>query len=129
VCPWCRGVHVHGEPGQMAVGRQIYVSWICFLAHFWAFLGKGSSKTPQSYFYKNTMSKIVSERLSLQLFRYQLFLDFFRFILFSGASQRRELKNTTKNILQEIVSKDGYKTNPKPIFPPISFIPSYGVSQ
>jgi hypothetical protein len=31
------------------------------------------------------------------------------FIVFSGVSQRREFKNTTKNVLQKIVSKCFYK--------------------
>jgi hypothetical protein len=45
-----------------------------------------------------------------QTFRCQVFLDFFfGFLAFSGVSQRWEFKNTTKNVLQKIVSKSSYK--------------------
>jgi hypothetical protein len=40
----------------------------------------------------------------------QFFLDFFVFIAFSGYYQRWEFKNTTKNVLQKIVSQSFYKT-------------------
>jgi hypothetical protein len=36
---------------------DFFFSWHFFLVRFWAFLGKGSSKTPQKYLYKRTMSK------------------------------------------------------------------------
>jgi hypothetical protein len=34
-----------------------------FLVRFWAFLGKGSSKTPQKYFCKKSMSKTFPEKI------------------------------------------------------------------
>jgi hypothetical protein len=55
-----------------------------------------------------------------QKFRCQFFLDFFCFIAFSGVFQRREFKNTTKNVLQKKsrrkVSTKNSTKNPKPTF-------------
>jgi hypothetical protein len=68
------------------------------LVRFWAFLGKGSSKTPQTYLYKKSMSKTFpkkSTNISMSVFS-RLF-----FIAFSGVSQRWEFKSTTKNVLQK----------------------------
>jgi hypothetical protein len=48
-------------------------------------------------------------RKKRQQFQCQFFLDFFGFIAVSGVSQRWEFKNTTKNVLQKIVSKSFYK--------------------
>jgi hypothetical protein len=49
-----------------------------FSVRFWAFLGKGSSKTPQKYFGKNSVSKTFPKFSKKN--RCQLFLDFFCFI-------------------------------------------------
>jgi hypothetical protein len=38
-----------------------------FLSHFWAFLGKGSLKTPQKHYYKKSMSK-KSTKISMSVF-------------------------------------------------------------
>jgi hypothetical protein len=50
-----------------------------FLVRFWAFLGKGSSKTPQTYFCKKSMSKTFPKKI-VKNFDGQFFLDFFRFM-------------------------------------------------
>jgi hypothetical protein len=64
--------------------------------------------------FKNTIN------IFLQKFRCQFFLDFFCFIAFSGVSQRREFKHTTKNVSQKksrrkVFTKNSTK-NPKPTF-------------
>jgi hypothetical protein len=51
---------------------------------------------------KKTKIKFSSLReQNRQKFRCQFFLDFFCFIVFSGAPQRWEFKGTTKNVLQK----------------------------
>jgi hypothetical protein len=71
---------------------------------FWAFLlGKGSSKTPRRNF----------PQKSRQQFRCQFPLDLFALISFSGGSQRREFKGTTKRFCKEIVSKRFYEKSTK----------------
>jgi hypothetical protein len=70
-----------------------------FLVRFWAFLGEGSSKTPLKYFGKKSVSKTfpkISTKISMSVFP-RLFL----FFAFSGVFQRREFKDTTKNVLQK----------------------------
>jgi hypothetical protein len=84
---------------------------IFFKVHFWAFLGKGSSKTPQKYFYKRSMSKKIQK--FRQKFRCQFFLDFFCFIAFSDVFQRWEFKNTTKNVTKKSCRKFLYKKSDK----------------
>jgi hypothetical protein len=78
---------------------------------FSTFLGvsrQGKFKNTIKYFYKKSMSK--KNQKFRQKFRCQFFLDFFCFIAFSGVFQRREFKNTTKNVLpKKIVSKSFYK--------------------
>jgi hypothetical protein len=95
--------------------RPFFVDF--FLVRFWAFLGKGSSKTPLKYFSKKSMSKtfpIKTKKISKCVF---LDFDLFCFIAFSSVSQRWELKNTTKNVLQNnrVFTKKSTK-NQKPIF-------------
>jgi hypothetical protein len=72
-------------------------SWLFVLVRFWAFLSKGSSKIPLKYcpypyVFKKSMSKAFSETIDQK--------NNVSFIAFSGVSQRREFKNTTKNVLQ-----------------------------
>jgi hypothetical protein len=88
-----------------------------FLVRFWAFLGKGSSKTPLHIFlYKNTMSKTFSKQID-QNVGVNFSSTLFCFIAFSGVSQRWEFKSTTKNVLpKNCVEKFLQKIdkNPKP---------------
>jgi hypothetical protein len=65
-----------------------------FLVRFWAFLGKGSSKTPQKYVCEKSMSKTFSEKI--KGISMSGFPRFFLFIAFSGVSQRWELKKHYK---------------------------------
>jgi hypothetical protein len=66
---------------------------------FWAFLGKGSSKTPQTHFYKKSMSKKkskISTKISMSVFP--------RLFLFSrvfGCLSAMGVQNTTKSVLQK----------------------------
>jgi hypothetical protein len=86
--------------------HQIFFLEFC-LVRFWAFLGKGSPKTPQKHFYKKSMSHVENfSRKNRQNFRYQFFLDFFcvlsrfRVFLSNGSS-----KHNKKRFVKTIVSK------------------------
>jgi hypothetical protein len=74
-----------------------------FKARFWAFLGKGSSKTPYKYVCKNFMSKTFSEKIDK--ISMSVFHRLFCFIAFSGVSQRWVLKNTTTKIVENKMDK------------------------
>jgi hypothetical protein len=79
------------------------------------FLGKGSSKTPQKYFYKKSMSKNIRKKIDVTFSS-----AFFCFIAFSGVFQRREFKDTTKNVVKKkscrkVFTKESTK-NSKPTF-------------
>jgi amino acid transporter len=92
---------------------RLFFPWAFFLVRFWAFLGKGSSKTPQKYFYKKSMSKTFSKKIE-NFVGVSFSSIFFCFIAFSGVSQRWEFKNTTKNILRKTsVEKFLQKNRPK----------------
>ena len=71
-------------------------------------LDKGSSKTPQIYVCKKSMSKEFPKKSTK--FSMSVFPRLFCFIAFSGVSQRWELQNTTKKrFAKQIVSKSFYK--------------------
>jgi hypothetical protein len=62
---------------------RLFFPSLFFLVRFWAFLGKGSSKTPQKYFYKKPMSHVENFSQNFDnFFLCQFFLDFFGFIAF-----------------------------------------------
>jgi hypothetical protein len=62
-----------------------------FLVRFWAFLGKGSSKTPSKCFYKKSRSKALPEKIAKDLdvrFSSAFFvLSRFRVFLSDGSSK------------------------------------------
>jgi hypothetical protein len=92
------------------------------------FLGKGSSKTPQKYFCKKSMSKTFPKKIDKNFD--VSFSSNFCFIAFSGVSQRWEFKNTTKNVLQKkscrkVFTKNSTK-NPQPTFSRIVFYHVFG---
>jgi hypothetical protein len=103
-----------------------------FLVRFWAFLGKGSSKTPQKYFYKNAMSKTFSEKILRKPKKNSIsvFPQLFCFIALLGVSWRWEFKSTTKNVLQKNRVEKFFKKidpkNPKPTFSRFVFITFFG---
>jgi hypothetical protein len=72
----------------------------CFPRVFWALRSKGSSKTPQKYSYKKSMSEAFRKKIdkSFDVSPPRLLVCF---IAFSGVSQQWEFKNTTKNVLQK----------------------------
>jgi hypothetical protein len=91
-------------------------------AYLPGFLARFSVKGVQKH-HKNVLQKVHFEnfiRKKSKVFQCQFFsLNFFGFIAFSGASQRREFKNTTKIFCKKIVSKSFYNKstkNPKPTF-------------
>jgi hypothetical protein len=77
---------------------------LLLVVHFWAFLGKGSSKTRENFSYKK-LHVANFPRKNRPKFGCQFFLGVVCFIAFSGVSQRWEFKSTTKNVLQKVVSK------------------------
>jgi hypothetical protein len=79
-----------------------------FLARFWAFLGKGSSKTPYKYFCKKSMSKTfpkISTKISMSVFP-RLFWFHRVFGCFSAMGVQKHYK---KRFAKKIVSKSFYK--------------------
>jgi hypothetical protein len=80
------------------------------LVRFWAFLGKGSSKTPYKYFLQK-VDVDVENFFQKNRQKFRSVFDFFCFVAFSGVSQRREFKNTTKNVSQKNVSKSFAKNS------------------
>jgi hypothetical protein len=86
------------------------IFWVFFLVCFWAFLGKGSSKTPYKYFCKKSMSKQFpkkSTKISMSVFpRLPLFYRVFGFFSAMGVQ-----KGTTKNVLQTKPCRKVCKTN------------------
>jgi hypothetical protein len=91
---------------------------------FWAFLGKGSSKTPYKYFCKKSMSKTFPKKIDRNF-------DVC-FTAFSGVSQRRDFKNTTKTFGGKSMSKKKSQKKLRicfpVVFPPIFFIAFLAVS-
>jgi hypothetical protein len=85
-----------------------------FLVRFWAFLGKGSPKTPLKHFLQKVHVENIS-RKNRQKFRCHFFLNFFCFIAFSGVSRRWEFKKrfTHKKTCRIAFAKKSTK-NPKP---------------
>jgi hypothetical protein len=86
---------------------------------FWAFLGEGSSKTPQKYVHKKFMSEASPKKID-NLF-YVLFLVFVCFFgrvfgCFSVMGVQKHYKNLLqKNRVEKCLPKNRQK-NPKPIF-------------
>jgi hypothetical protein len=79
-----------------------------FLVRVWAFLGKGSSKTPQKYFGKKSVSKTfskISTKISMSVFP-RLFLFYRIFGCFSATGVQKHHK---KRVAKKIVSKSFYK--------------------
>jgi hypothetical protein len=103
-----------------------------FLGSFWAFLGKGGSKTPQKSFCKESMSENFF-KANRQKFRCQFFLDFFLFlshiwVFFSAMGiQKHYKKHFTKRSCRKVFTKKSTK-NPKPTFSRF-FITFLGVSR
>jgi hypothetical protein len=92
-----------------------------FLARFWAFLGKGSSKTRQKYFYKKSMSKTFSEKIlrkstkiSISFSSIFLFYRVFRCFLAMGV-QKHYKKRSAKKSCRKVFQKYRQK-NPKLTF-------------
>jgi hypothetical protein len=80
-----------------------------FLVRFWAFLGKGSSKTPQKCFCKKSMSKTFP-KISILFFDVSFFLDFFWFYrVFGCFSAMGVQKHYKKRFAKQIASKGFYK--------------------
>jgi hypothetical protein len=69
-----------GAPERLAARR------LFFLVSSWAFLGKGSSKTPQKYFCKKFMSKTFSEKIDQKI---DVSFSRFRVFLSDGSSKTR----------------------------------------
>jgi hypothetical protein len=100
----------------------IFFSSLFFLVRFWAFLGKGSSKTPYKYFYKKAMSKTFSEKIlrkptkiSISVFP-QLFLFYrvFRCFLAMGV-QKHYKKRFTSKLCRKVFQNNRPKKS-KPTF-------------
>jgi hypothetical protein len=73
------------------------------LVRFWAFIGKGNSKTPQNFFCrKKPMSKNFPNKIDKN-FDVSFSSTFFCFIAFSGVSRQK------KRFAKNIVSKSFYK--------------------
>jgi hypothetical protein len=99
------------------------ISSLFFLVRFWAFLGKGSSKTPLKYFCKKSMSKTFSEKIlrkstnfSISVFP-QLFLLYrvFRCFLAMGV-QKHYKKRFTKKSCQKQIQKNRPKKSKTDFF-------------
>jgi hypothetical protein len=86
-----------------------------FFYVFGRFSVRGVQKHDKNVLAKSSCRKLFPRKFSenRQNFRYQLFLDFFCFIAFSGVSWRWEFKNTTKKFYKKIVSKSFKKNRPK----------------
>ena len=90
--------------------------FLFFLVRFWAFLGKGSSKTPQKYFCKKPMSKTFSEKIlrkstkiSISVFPLLfLFYRVFRCFLAMGV-QKHYKKRFTKKSCRKVFTKKSTK--------------------
>jgi hypothetical protein len=100
-----------------------------FLVRFWAFLGKGSSKTPQKYFCKKSMSKTFS-KISTKNFDDSFSSTFFLFYRVFGCFsamgvQKHNKKRFTKKIMSKIFTKNSTK-NPKPTFSRKDFYHVFG---
>jgi hypothetical protein len=67
---------------------------------FWTFLGKGSSKTPQKYFCQKVHVENFPQN-NRPRFGCQFPLDFFRFVAFSGVSQRWDFKTHKKTLCKK----------------------------
>jgi hypothetical protein len=71
---------------------SFFFPWHYFLVRFWAFIGLRQEES------KNT-TEMFSQKIVF--FSSQGASSVFGFISFSGASQRREFKNTTKKIAKK----------------------------
>jgi hypothetical protein len=82
-----------------------------FLVRFWAFLGKGSSKTPYKYFYKKYMSKSFSEQIGGKIDVYRVFGCFSAMGIQKYYKKRCAQKKTCRKAFTKKSTK-----NPKPVF-------------
>jgi hypothetical protein len=91
---------------------------VFFIIRFWAFLGKGSSKTPRTYFCKKSMSKNFPKKIDKNFdVRFSSAFSFYRvFGFFSAMGVQKHYKKR----FAKIVSKSFYKKpqikKSKPIF-------------
>jgi hypothetical protein len=112
-----------------------FFSSLLLLVRFWAFLGKGSSKTPQKYFYKKAMSKTFPEKIlrqstkfSISVFpRFVWFYRVFRCFFVTGV-KRLYRKRFAKKLCRKVFQKNRQK-KPKPIFSRFVLITFLGVSR
>jgi hypothetical protein len=93
-------VHLlHPRPNHPPSDFVFFLRFVFVLERFWAFLGKGRSKTPKNIkillqkFNVENFSQKKTTKKSMSVFPRL----FFGFVAFSGVSSRREFKNTTKN--------------------------------
>jgi hypothetical protein len=92
--------------------------WIFLLVRFWAFLGKGSSKTPYKYFCKKSMSKTFSEKIDkfFDISFSSIFWVYRVFGCFSAMGVRKHYKKRfTKKSCRKVLQKDD-KNTPNRIF-------------
>jgi hypothetical protein len=80
-----------GSPVHLLNTSRLFFLAFSVLVRVWAFLGKGSSKTPLKYFCKKSMPKIFSKTFGVSFSSIC-----FGFIAFLGVLQRWEFKNTIK---------------------------------
>jgi hypothetical protein len=82
---------------------------------FWAFLGKGSSKTPQKYFCKKSMSKTFPKTIDRDLdvsFPSTFFvLSRFRVFLSDGTSKHTKKTSCKKHRVERFLQKKRPKTH------------------
>jgi hypothetical protein len=74
-----------------------------FLVRFWAFLGKGSSKTPLKYFGKKSMSKTFPQKIekkSMSVFS-RLFFVLSRFRVFFNEWSSKTLEKKSKSRVEK----------------------------
>jgi hypothetical protein len=105
---------------------------IFFLVRFWAFLGKGSSKTPQKYFYKKSMSKtfpkISTKNFDVSFSSTFFVLSRFRAFLSDGSSKTLQKTFYKKNRVEKFLQKIRPKIQNR-LFLDFFFITFLGVSR
>jgi hypothetical protein len=126
---------IDGPPRTFAKSRihpptiRLFFLDFFFRVRFWAFLGKGSSKTPLKYFGKKSMSETfskISTKQSMSVFpRLCFVLSRFR-VFFSDGKHYK--KRFAKKSCRKVLTKQSTK-NPKPTFSRFFFIMFLGVSR
>jgi hypothetical protein len=85
-----------------------------FLVRLWAFLGKGSSKTPRTYFGKTSVSKTfpkISTKISMSVFpRLPLFYRVFGCFLAMGVQKHYKKRFTKKIASKSFLKKIDHKS-------------------